>query len=224
MCVCVTRTLLLLYTYINPTQPTPHDHRLVPFDLLYFYILRPAVSSVSIVYIPKRIKRTNLFIRVGFIFREDYNIIIYHNNESAIDNRLVTPRIEIPESTHKNLNVNYNILSYNNSIEGTSTSHVFYFFFPSLTTTTRFGPPPPPPTTKTKTTLERVSSYRCNIIMLYGIPTYLLKFNLFYSSPSQPNTWLHFFYVFVYLIYPFKSLWYTYCYVRSSMVTVVLCI
>jgi len=124
----------------------------------------------------------------------------------CVDNRLVTPRIELPESTRKNPNVNYNILSYNNSIEGTSTSHVFYFSS-FLTTTARFGPPPPPPTT---TTLERVFSYRYNIIILYGIFTYLLKFNSFYSSPSQPNTWLHFFfmYSYTYLIYPFKSLWY----------------
>lgn len=200
--VCIYCVLCVHYYYCIPIYKPHTAHASRPptgsirFIIFLYSSARP--SRVSIVYIPKRIKTTNLFIRVGFIFREDYNIIIHdNNNERATDNRLVTPGIEIPESTRENLNVNYNILSYNNSIEGTSTSHVFYFFFSSLTTTTRFGPPPPPPTTTTK--LERVSSYRHNIIIiLYGIPTYLLKFNFFYSSPSKPNTWLHFFFMYSY--------------------------
>lgn len=94
VCVCYAYIIIIIiiYVYVNPTQPTPHDHRLVPFDLLYFYILRRAEPSLHrIIYISKRIKSTNLFIHVGFIFREDYNIMILYNNnnERAIDNRLV---------------------------------------------------------------------------------------------------------------------------------------
>lgn len=86
VCVCV-RVLCVhyyhcIYIYISPTQPTPHDHRLDPFDLLYFYIHRRAEPSLHRTYIriSKRIKSTNLFIQVGFTFREDYNIMMLYNN------------------------------------------------------------------------------------------------------------------------------------------------